>query len=136
MESDLIAIGSSVCRSPDEEENGIHACTSIPQKQKTSCPFSCKILLEGIPPSRRNSTTVCMCQTISELEKKEHNLAAKYCLIEITVVFKTPENTSGRGLWFCSLLLFFFFWSSIMQHLQSVIKTACCYLHFQERSLS
>lgn len=76
MESDLTAIGSSVCRSLDEEENGIHACTSIPQKQITFCPFSCKILLE-VSPSRRNSTTVCMCQTISELGKKEHNLAAK-----------------------------------------------------------
>lgn len=86
MGSNLLAIGSSVCRSLEEEKNGIYACTSILQKQTTSCPFSCKILLEGIPPSRRNPITVCMCQTINGLEKKEHNVAAKYCLIEITVV--------------------------------------------------
>lgn len=70
MGSNLLAIGSSVCRSLDEEENRIHACTPIPQKQTISCLFSCKILLEGIPPSRRNRTTVFMCQTINELGEK------------------------------------------------------------------
>lgn len=88
MGSNLLAIGSSVCKSLDEEKNGIHAALPSLRSRKHLVILVARSSLKGylqaeeIPPLHA-------CDKLSMnyiKKKKKHNVAAKYCLIEITVV--------------------------------------------------